>query len=195
MHASPGISDLGRRGDRVIQRGGRGEEEMINPVLRKVSFTRLIASGLIRAPRVFAFFSTNPIAEGWRARITTDHDELTICPGFPSLKRYSNTSVEKARPKFLFASLSLLFFFFFFFRVASTTRSFSGIFSLYLGRTVLVDRTTNTPVVDKFNINYEILCITQASRLEIIPITTVFFRHYARAQLFSHTSLSFVLSS
>ena len=60
-------------------------EQMINPVLGKVSFTRLIASGLIRATAtpspslslslsLFRFFSLIPLV-GARINSTTDQDD------------------------------------------------------------------------------------------------------------------------
>ena len=78
-----------------------------------------------------------------------------------------------------------------------------------------VDRITNTLIIDRFNINYEarmmfdshwlfsslvnslFLLVFHASRLEILPITTL-FRHRARSRLFSpqlcaHTLCIFIL--
>lgn len=56
-------------------------EQMINPVLGKVSFTRLIASGLIRATAtpspslsIFRLFSLIPLV-GARINSTTDQDD------------------------------------------------------------------------------------------------------------------------
>ena len=70
---------------------------------------------------------------------------------------------------------------------------------------MLVNRMTNTLIIHRFNINYEmhimfnshqftLYLVSHASRLGTFLITTVFHPH-ALFQLFSHTSLSFVLSS
>ena len=77
---------------------------------------------------------------------------------------------------------------------------------------MLVDRIINTLVGDRFNRNYEIhifnshtlsqLSYSATLKPRVSPTldwtssrSHLFLRHHARAQLFSHTSLSFVLSS
>ena len=76
---------------------------------------------------------------------------------------------------------------------------------------LLLDRMINTLVGDIFNRNYEIhifnshtlsqLSYSATLKLRVYPTldwtsfrSHLFFRHYARAQLFSHTFLSFILS-